>query len=60
MTAPAALRTGQRVRYVGLSVFGPVENGPAGRVSRICKGYVKVRLDTGGTEDYHPESLRPI
>lgn len=46
----------QRVRYVGLS--GMITDGPTGRVSRICKGYIKVRLDGGKYEDFHPESLR--
>ncbi|BCI83451.1 hypothetical protein MTY66_50760 [Mycolicibacterium sp. TY66] len=57
MTAPT-LRTGQRVRYVGL--FGDGTDGPTGRVSRVCRGYVKVRFDDGRLEDLHPEGLRPI
>lgn len=49
--------TGQRVQYRGM--FGETD-GPLGRVSRVCKGYIKVRQDDGQTVDYHPEDLAPI
>lgn len=49
---------GQRVRYVGMS--GMVTDGPTGRVSRVCKAYIKVRLDDGRYEDFHPEGLRAV
>ena len=50
--------TGQRVRYVGL--FGLADDGPVGRVSRVCKAYVKVRWDDGRYDDVHPESIRAV
>lgn len=51
------LSTGQRVKYVGM--FGETD-GPTGRVSRVCKAYVKVRWDDGRREDHHPEHLRVV
>lgn len=51
------LATGQRVKYVG--VFGSTD-GPTGYVSRVCKGYVKVRWDDGRCDDVHPESIRVV
>lgn len=49
---------GQRVRYVGIT--GQAD-GPVGRVSRVCKGYVRVRWD--GRSDYdqvHPDDIRVV
>lgn len=55
--AGVVLTTGQRVRYVGLS--GQVD-GLTGRVSRVCKGYIKVKLDNGLVENYHPHDVRVV
>lgn len=50
-------KSGQRVKYVGIS--GKVD-GPTGRVSRVCKAYVKVRWDDGHCDDVHPESITVV
>lgn len=57
MIGPDTLSTGQRVKYVG--IFGDVD-GPTGRVSRVCRGYVKVRWDDGRNDDVHPEDIRAV
>lgn len=46
----------QRVRWVGIHGRG---DGPTGRVSRVCRGYVLVRWDSGAVEQVHPEDIRP-
>lgn len=57
MTAQTpALATGQRVRYVG--VTGRAD-GLTGRVSRVCRAYVRVRWDDGTIDQVHPEDIRP-
>lgn len=50
-------RNGQRVKSVGL--VGNYD-GPEGRVSRMVKGGVKVRWDSGVVEVVHPDGLRLI
>lgn len=57
MSADNALSTGQRVKYVG--IFGDAD-GPTGRVSRVCRGYVKVRWDDGRCDDVHPEDVAAV
>lgn len=53
----APLRTGQRVRYVGITGSA---DGPVGRVSRVCKAYVRVRWDDGRIDQVHPADLRSV
>lgn len=50
------LAPGARVRWVGM--HGRAD-GPTGRVSRVCAGWVRVRWDSGDTEQVHPEDIRP-
>lgn len=48
--------SGQRVKFVG--IHGRTD-GPTGRVSRVCRGYVRVRWDGGDTEQVHPDDIKP-
>lgn len=48
--------TGQRVRYVGLTGRA---DGPSGRVTRVCRAWVRVRWDDGRAEQVHPEDIVP-
>lgn len=50
------LTAGQRVRYVG--VTGRAD-GPSGRVTRVCRAWVRVRWDDGRAEQVHPEDIVP-
>lgn len=49
--------TGQRVRYVGITGRA---DGPSGRVVRVCRAWVRVRWDGGGTEQVHPEGIEAV
>ena len=48
---------GQRVKYVG--IHGRAD-GPSGRVTRVCRAWIRVRWDDGGTDQVHPEDIRPV
>lgn len=54
MSVGDGLSNGQRVKYVGITGRA---DGPVGRVSRVCRAYVKVRWDDGRREDVHPEDI---
>ena len=47
---------GQRVRYVG--IHGRAD-GPIGRVTRVCRAWIRVRWDDGNSDQVHPEDVRP-
>ena len=48
---------GQRVRYVGITGRA---DGPSGRVTRVCRAWVRVRWDDGRSDQVHPEDLRGV
>ncbi len=48
--------TGQRVKFVG--IHGRTD-GPVGRVSRVCRGWIRVRWDDGRADQVHPEDIVP-
>lgn len=52
------LRTGTRVRYVGFGVLDL--DGPTGRVSRLVKGGVRVKWDSGASEVVHNDHVLAI
>jgi hypothetical protein len=52
-----SLKTGQLVKYIGVSGRA---DGPTGRVSRVCRAYVKVRWDDCRINDIHPSDLRAV
>lgn len=49
--------SGQRVKYIG--IHGRTD-GPVGRISRVCRGWIRVRWDGGSVEQVHPEDIRPV
>lgn len=49
--------TGQRVKYVG--IHGRAD-GPSGRVTRVCRAWIRVRWDDGRADQVHPEDIRPV
>lgn len=57
MPDTAALKSGRRVRYVG--IHGTAD-GPVGRVSRVLRAAVRVRWDDGRIDDVHPDDLRVL
>lgn len=48
--------SGQRIRYVGITGRA---DGPAGRVTRVCRAWIRVRWDDGRTDQAHPEDIQP-
>lgn len=51
------LTTGQRVRSVGIHSRA---DGPTGRVSRVCRAFVRVHWDDGRVKDAHPEDIQAV
>lgn len=47
--------SGQRVKYVGITGRA---DGPAGRVTRVCRAWIRVRWDDGRADQVHPEDIR--
>lgn len=49
-----SLHPGQRVKYVG--IHGRAD-GPTGRVTGVCRAYIRVRWDDGRVDRVHPEDI---